>query len=68
MPNEKTDPSGFSTVTTDKERDKGAKGDPTTGVGLPGDKHTSPNLVDTQTALAAASTQKKDDKNVNEEK
>jgi hypothetical protein len=61
MPNEKTDSAGFATVNTDKERDRGGKGDAVNGAGLPGDKHTAANTIDTQTALAAASTKTKDD-------
>jgi hypothetical protein len=66
MPNEKTDSAGFSTVNTDKERDKNAKGDPTTGIGVPGDKHTPANTVDTTTMLAAKSEKPKDGNNVGE--
>ncbi len=66
MPNEKTDSAGFSTVNTDKERDKGSKGDPVTGVGLPGDKHSPANTVDTQTSLAAGSKKPGNNDNIGE--
>ena len=66
MPNEKTDSAGFSTVNTDKERDKGGKGDPATGVGLPGDKHVPASTVDTQVALAAKSKKPENNDNVGE--
>lgn len=66
MPNEKTDSAGFVTVNTDKERDKSAKGDPVTGVGVPGDKHAPANTVDTATQMAALSKKPENNDNVGE--
>ena len=66
MPNEKTDPAGFSTLNTDKERNASAVGDTTSTIGTPGDKHTPANTVDTATKLAAASKKPTDGNNVGE--
>jgi hypothetical protein len=62
MPNEKTDRQGFSTENADQERDIAGKGGPSVGAGVPDSKHAvpRPSDEDTQTKLAAASTQKKD--------
>jgi hypothetical protein len=55
MPNPKTDSAGFSTSNADEERDLGAKGGPSTGMGIPDDKHgiATPYSSDTQTQIAA---------------
>jgi hypothetical protein len=66
MPNEKTDSAGFATVNTDKERSESAIGDTTTSIGVPGDKHTAANTVDTATSLAANSKKPENGDNVGE--
>ncbi|HEY4208882.1 MAG TPA: hypothetical protein VGM31_18785 [Puia sp.] len=55
MPNPKTDPAGFSTSNADEERDMGAKGGPSTSMGVPDDKHgvNAPYDADLQTQIAA---------------
>jgi hypothetical protein len=60
MPNPKTDKEGFNTSNPDQERDMAAKGGPTTGPGQPDSKHAvpAPYNDDTQTQLAAKSTEK----------
>jgi len=64
MPNPKTDSAGFSTSNADEERDLGAKGGPSTGLGIPDDKHgiATPYSSDTQTQIAAKGGRHKDDK------
>ncbi|HEY6975508.1 MAG TPA: hypothetical protein VH396_04425 [Chitinophagaceae bacterium] len=64
MPNPKTDKQGFNTSNADEERDMAAKGGPTTSLGQPDDKHAVPAPYDddTQTQLAAKSTEKKKQK------
>ena len=61
MPNEKTDKEGFSTLNPDKERDVAGKSGPEVGPGIPDDKHAAPQPYDedTQTQLAAKSTEQK---------
>jgi hypothetical protein len=61
MPNEKTDKEGFSTLNPDQERDVAGKGGPEAGSGIPDDKHAVPHPYDedTQTQLAAKSTERK---------
>ncbi len=51
----------YSSPSGDTERDAAAKGGPTTSLGIPDDKHgiSHPYSSDTQTQLAAASTQNK---------
>ena len=57
----KTNQQGYSTVNPDEERDMGAKGGPTTSLGIPDNAHgiSHPYDADTQTQLAAKSTEKK---------
>jgi len=61
IPNPKTDKLGYATSNPDEERDMGAKGGPTISLGQPDDRHTAakPYEEDTQTQLAAKSTEKK---------
>jgi len=61
MPNRKTDARGFSTENSDKERDRSAKGGPTTGLGIPNDKHgiSQPYNEDLQMQIAAKGKKKK---------
>ena len=61
MPNQRTDKQGYSTVNPDEERDMAAKGGPTTSLGNADNAHDVPHPYDedTQTQLAAKSTQKK---------
>lgn len=61
MPNSKTDSKGFSTESPDVERDNGAKGGPSVGVGIPDDTHgiSHPYNADLQTQIAAKSHKKK---------
>jgi len=70
MANPKTDNQGFITTDADKERDLAAKGGPMTGLGQPDDEHeiSAPYNEDTQTQLAAKSTEKKKKKPDNENK
>ena len=65
MPDKKTDQQGYSTVNPDEERDMGAKGGPTTGLGNPDGAHgiSHPYNEDTQTQLAAKSTENKNQNN-----
>ena len=51
----------YSTVNADEQRDMGAKGGPSTSLGIPDDKHgiSHPYDEDTQTQLAAKSTENK---------
>jgi hypothetical protein len=60
MPNNETDSSGFNTTNADQERDLAAKGGPTTGPGIPDDKHgiAAPYDSDLQTQIAAKSKKK----------
>jgi hypothetical protein len=60
MPNNETDSSGFNTKNADQERDLAAKGGPTTGTGIPDDKHgiAAPYDSDLQTQIAAKSKKK----------
>ncbi len=55
MPNEKTDPLGFSTENPDMQRDMAAKGGPTTTLGKADNRHTAakPATSDTQTEITA---------------
>lgn len=65
MPDRKTDPQGYSTVNADEERDMGAKGGPTTSLGIADDAHDIPHPYDAdiQTQLAAKSTANKKETN-----
>jgi len=62
MANPKTGSQGYGGSSADEERDLAAKGGPTTGLGIPDDKHDVPHPYDEdiQTQLASKSTQKKD--------
>ena len=62
MPDKKTDSQGYGPQSADEERDLASKGGPTSGLGIPDDKHdvSHPYDEDIQTQLAAKSTQKKD--------
>lgn len=62
MADTKKDQNAYSTVNADEQRDMGAKGGPTTSLGIPDDKHgiSAPYDEDIQTQLAAKSTQNKD--------
>lgn len=64
MANDRKDQQAYSTVNPDEERDMGAKGGPTTSLGIPNDAHgiSHPYDADTQTQLAAKSTEKKNEK------
>ena len=55
MPNEKTDRTGFNTENGDQERDAGAKGGPSTSLGIPDNKHgiSAPYDADLQTQITA---------------
>ena len=71
MPENKVDQQGYAAVNSDEERDLAAKGGPTTGQGIPDGKHgiSHPYDADTQTQLAALSTQnKKEQPQKNEDK
>jgi hypothetical protein len=61
MPDNKIDQQGYAAVNADEERDLAAKGGPTSGLGIPDDKHgiEHPYDEDIQTQLAAASTKNK---------
>ena len=61
MENKKTGRRGYSTVNADEERDLGAKGGPTTSLGIADDAHDVPHPYDDdiQTQLAAKSTENK---------
>ena len=63
MEDTKKDQQAYSTVNPDEERDMAAKGGPTTTLGIPDDAHgiAHPYDEDTQTQLAAKSTQNKKD-------
>jgi hypothetical protein len=73
METNKTDQQGYSTVNPNEERDMGAKGGPTTTLGIPDNAHgiSHPYDSDIQTQLAAKSTENKKDntenKNLNED-
>lgn len=58
IPEDKTHRQSYSAANADEQRDLAAKGGPSTGVGIPNNKHgiESPYDADTQTQLAAAST------------
>lgn len=62
MPNPKTDNAGFSTSNPDEERDMGAKGGPSTSLGVPDDKHgiNKPYDSDLQTQIAAKNKKDKE--------
>ena len=62
MPNPKTDNAGFSTGNVDKERDMGAKGGPSTSMGVPDDKHgiSRPYDADLQAQIAAKAKKEKE--------
>jgi hypothetical protein len=62
MPNPKTDNTGFSTSNADEERDMGAKGGPSTSLGIPDDKHgiSAPYNSDLQTQIAAKGKKEKE--------
>ena len=68
MPNPKTDKSGYSTGNADEERDMGAKGGPTTGLGKPDDKHgvSAPYDADLQAQIAAKGKHKKEKNKVDQ--
>jgi hypothetical protein len=61
MIDDKKDQGAYSTVNADEERDLAAKGGPTSGLGIPDDKHgvSAPYDSDIQTQLAAKSTANK---------
>jgi hypothetical protein len=61
MPDKRTDKQGYSTLNADEERDMGAKGGPTTSLGIADNAHgvSHPYDDDIQTQLAAKSTQNK---------
>jgi hypothetical protein len=61
MPNPKTDNTGFSTSNSDEERDMGAKGGPSTSLGIPDDKHgiSAPYNSDLQAQIAAKGKKEK---------
>ena len=63
MATSKTD-NGLFKYSADKERDMAAKGGPTTDLGIPDHKHgiSHPYNEDTQTQLAAKSTENKNEK------
>jgi len=63
MEDTKKDQQAYSTVNPDEERDMAAKGGPTTTLGIPDDAHgiAHPYDADTQTQLAAKSTENKKD-------
>lgn len=66
----KKDQGAYSAVNPDEERDLGAKGGPSVGLGIPDDAHgiSHPYDEDIQTQLAAKSTaNKKEAKNLNED-
>lgn len=69
MANDKKDQGAYSTVNPDEERDMGAKGGPSTTLGIPDDAHgiSHPYDSDTQTQLAAKSTENKKEKGLNED-
>lgn len=60
MPDDKINQQGYAAVNPDEERDLAAKGGPASGLGIPDDKHgvAKPYNEDTQTQLAALSTEK----------
>lgn len=64
MANDRKNQQAYSTVNPDEERDMGAKGGPTTSLGIPDDAHgiSHPYDADTQTQLAAKSTENKNKK------
>jgi hypothetical protein len=61
MPNTKTDSNNYGTQGNDQQRDLGAKGGPTSGLGSPDAKHhiSKPYSEDIQTQLAAKNKSKK---------
>ena len=68
MSGDRKDAHEYSTINPDEERDIGAKGGPTTSLGIPDDAHDVPHPYDEdiQTQLAAKSTQNKKNKNDND--
>ena len=68
MTSDRKDANAYSTVNPDEERDMGAKGGPTTSLGITDDAHDVPRPYDEdiQTQLAAKSTENKK-KSVNKE-
>jgi len=62
MDDYKKDQQAYSPLNADEQRDMGAKGGPSTSLGIPDDKHgiSQPYNEDTQTQLAAKSTENKD--------
>lgn len=60
MPNTKTDPKGFNSENTDRERDAAAKGGPSTSLGQPDGKQgiSSPFSEDLQAQIAAKGKKK----------
>ena len=67
MLNRREDTNGYSAVNSDEERDMGAKGGPTTSLGIADDAHDVPHPYDAdiQTQLAAKSTDNKNKKENN---
>ena len=61
MPNPKSDTNNYGQRSEDGERDLGAKGGPTSGLGSPDDKHSisQPYNEDLQTQIAAKGKNKK---------
>ncbi len=61
MPNPRSDSNDYGANSGGQERDLGAKGGPTTGLGSPDDKHgiSRPYDEDIQTQLAAKNKSKK---------
>jgi hypothetical protein len=61
MPNTKTDNNNYGTQGNDQQRDLGAKGGPTSGLGSPDAKHHASGSysADIQTQLAAKNKSKK---------
>jgi hypothetical protein len=67
MSDRREDTNGYSAVNSDEERDMGAKGGPTTSLGIADDAHDVPHPYDAdiQTQLAAKSTANKNKKENN---
>lgn len=67
MADNKTNQRGYSSVNADEERDMGAKGGPTTSLGVTNDAQDVPHPYDDdiQTQLAAKSTENKKNKTNN---
>ena len=68
MTSDRKDTNEYSGINADEERDMGAKGGPTTSLGIADDAHdvSHPYDEDIQTQLAAKSTQNRK-KNINKE-